>query len=190
MIKKFPKQVAGKWKRYNLLEKGFLAYTLLLWASIIFLPLISYTPLNTSTSVVYTLYNTYFLHIAVMISICLAVLFVWNLSYRFKNAVHMLIGFKDNDAFINFILLWIIGICYIAIGDNVNLVKNNYINTYTLDIGYYTTGLLIIIGLIYNLFLAISFSKNRKKHWMVTMVGGDNHNPHANMDESLKKLFE
>ncbi|MBU0627196.1 hypothetical protein KKG31_01650 [Patescibacteria group bacterium] len=46
------------------------------------------------------------------------------MSFRFKNIVINYFGFKENDALINFALLFIISAVFVSIGDTIHVIKN------------------------------------------------------------------
>ena len=188
MINKFPKTASKKWNRFDKLEKWFIVYCLILIISIFSFPIITINPASWPETQFY-IFSTYTITTFLVILFLLIFLLLWNSSFRFKKLIHILVGFKENDAILNFGILLIMIVTYISISDTVSLLRENVSYSIWLGIWYYITGIIIIIWLIWNLFLALNLSKSNKKNKIINIIQKNNNNAdHTN--DSIKSLFE
>ncbi len=183
MINKFPKKAYKKWNRFDKFEKGFIVYCILLPIIILSLPIIQIENQN-----FYTV-NSYNITTSAIIIFLIAFLILRNTSFRFKKIINIIIWFRENDALLNFWILTIIAISYLSIADTIHIINQTFTTQIQLITGYYIILTIIIIGLVWNLFLALNFTKDRKKNKIVNVIqkwGDEDKNP----KEDLKWLFE
>ena len=179
-MSKFPRIVNKKWKRYTKLEKVFILFLIVLFVLEFFLPFIKIEG-NT-----YSFINTKFLTTSIILIFTLFFIIVWNVSYTFKNFIKSIFWFEQNEAILNFWVLFLHASLLIYTKDYISLLANTQsASLYTLAYWFYVLWWFIIIGLIWNLFLAIDISLlNNKKRtnytkvvWQVSM----------NNDETVEK---
>ena len=101
----------------------FVIYLLILLILLLSSPLIKIES-NTSNEILSRtwLVSGHLFKTFLIIIISRLILFGWNTSFRFKNFIIGYLGFKENDALINFGLLRIIATAFIGIGDALNVV--------------------------------------------------------------------
>ncbi|UFX83087.1 hypothetical protein [Candidatus Absconditicoccus praedator] len=188
MINKIPNTTLKKWNRFDGIEKGFIIYLLVLIITIFSFPIIEVSPTGTDEVINFFIFNSYTITTFLIISIFLVFLVLWNTSFRFKKLIHILVGFKENDAILNFGILLLITISYISISDVVNLLRENVSYSIGIGYGYYITGFVLIIGLIWNLFLALNLSKDKKKNKLINVIQkGQESN---SQKDHIKSLFD
>lgn len=196
MINKIPKTVMGKWQRYTKLEKWFIVYCLLLILIVLLTPIWqrkdieSWDLLNNIGIFEHYRLNEYILTTWIILILTLLFLLFWNISFRFKKAIHNLIWFKDNDALLNFIFLWIISVVYLGIFDTTRLLSQESSDSVTIYEYAPYIWLYLIIWLIWNLFLALNLSKNKKKSQMINIVQHKSQAEEINQKKEIKWLFE
>jgi hypothetical protein len=126
----------------------------------------------------------------VVVFLSLALLLGRNTSFRFKNIMINYFGIRENDALINFILLWIMVTAFFSINDTVGIVNN----TLTSQISF--TGratfiqIILFVGLVLTLLTVIRTAKeNHSKTKIINMVD-DHGEKEAHHRKNLKGLFE
>lgn len=170
MIKKFPKKAMWKWNRFNRLEKGFILYSVVLRLVILFTPILQLLEMNDWEPKTFFLLNPYMIKTDIVIIISMITLILWNTSFRFKRLINILIWFKENDALVNFILLWLISIQLLMLADTINLINNNFTVLIILHSWFYIIWWALIIWLIWNLFLALNSLKDKKSTKIVNIM--------------------
>jgi len=168
-MNKFPKIIDKKWKRYNKIEKFFLIFLFVLLIAEFILPIIS---IEWSK---YSFINTQFLLTSIILFFTLVFIIVWNVSYTFKGFIKSVFGFEQNDAILNFWVLFLHASILIHTKDMISLLAvSRSADYYTLEYWFYILGALIVFWLIWNLFLAINLSatlSNRRKNNYSKIVG-------------------
>ncbi|MBS8121582.1 hypothetical protein [Candidatus Vampirococcus lugosii] len=187
MINKFPKTAASKWQRYTNIERGFMIYIVLLILSILIFP-VYHINWGGVDKEVFRLFDIYSISTSIFIIFCVVFLIFWNISFRFKKIIYILLGFKENDALVNFGILLILIVSYISIADAV-LMIGLYDAYVGFSSGYYISGLLLIFGLIRNIVLAIDLSTNKKKNRMINIKSNLSNNKDDDQ-EKIKSLFD
>jgi hypothetical protein len=112
-----------KFSRFTKQQKTFVLYLIVLIFLLVFFPLIAIKPVETGGYSVWLISGSLF-KTMLIIFLSLIILAGWNMSFRFKNIVINYFGFKENDALLNFALLWIIATALFSIGDTINVVQN------------------------------------------------------------------
>ena len=160
-MNKFPKIIDKKWKRYNKIEKFFILFLFVLLISEFFLP---YILIEWTT---YSFINTKFLLTSIILVFTLIFIIIWNSSYTFKWFIKSVFGFEQNDAILNFWVLFLHATILIHTKDMISLIAvSRSADYYKLDYGFYILWALIVFGLIWNLFLAVNLSatlSNKRK---------------------------
>jgi len=181
-MNKFPKIVSKKWKRYNKLEKVFILYLFFLLVVEFFLPILK-IEWNS-----FAFINSKFLTTDFILVFTL--LFIWlrNVSYTVKGFVKSVFNFYENEALVNFWVLFLHAGLLLLIKDMVNLLSfTQSASFYQLDWWYWILGWFLIFGLIWNLFLAINWSSGKNPTYSRVV---------ANMEiweekkQEVKSLFE
>jgi hypothetical protein len=173
--------------RFSPWEKWFIIYSGLLILTLLFSPIISITPLNSTSSTSFFLINGYFTKINFLVLSSRLVLFLWNMSYQFKNFFIGIFGLRDNEYLINFGLLRIMTTSLLSIGETISLVKWNFTYTINLTQWYYFVVFLLIGWLLYSLILTIQQAKKNNKINIVNIV--KEQPQHDNAENILKGLF-
>ena len=165
-MSKFPRVVNKKWKRYTKLEKVFILFLFLLLLLEFFLPFIK-IEWNA-----YFFINSKFLITSIILVFTLFFIIVWNISYTFKNFIKSIFWFEQNEAILNFWVLFLHASLLIYTKDYISLLANTQsASFYQLDYWFYVLWWLIVVWLIWNLFLAIDLSLlNNKKRSTYTKV--------------------
>jgi len=154
-MNKFPKIIDKKWKRYNKIEKFFLFFLLILLICEFFL---SFIKIEWST---YSFINSHFLLTSIILLFTLVFIIVWNASYTFKWFIKSIFGFEQNDAILNFWVLFLHATILIYTKDMISLLSiSKSAEYYTLTSGFYILWWVLILWMIWNLFLAITISLN------------------------------
>jgi len=159
-MNKFPKVVSKKWKRYNKFEKIFIIYLFALAVLEFTLPFLKIEWVS------YSFINLNFTTTSIVLIFSLAFLIARNVSFTVKWLVKSVFGFYENEAIANFWVLFLHAILLIYTKDIISILAfTQSAEFYKLDWGYYFLWGFIIIGLLWNLFLAISNSSllNSKK---------------------------
>lgn len=149
--------------RYSIGEKIAIAYCTILGALLVFGSVVHVSPLDDGDMKSYGLLNPYLIKSAILIFGSWLILAAWSLSYRFKAFIHQSIGFKENESLFSLFLLIVLTTAYIAIGDMTLLLKNNITYTMKLSNWYFTTSLVLLLGIVYTLRRSINHAKHLSK---------------------------
>jgi len=183
-MNKFPKLVSKKWNRYSKLEKVFIVYLWILLVLEFFLPILNIE------GVKFSFINSRFIEIDFILLFTLVFVMLRNVSYTVKWLVKSLFGFYENEALVNFWVLFLHISLLVLIKDMVSLLAfSQSSDFYKLSWWYYILGIFLIFGLIWNLFLAInnSLGLNKKKNYSkVIWVNLDT----PEEKKEIKTLFE
>ena len=190
MINKVPKKALNKWTRFGKVEKWFILYCIILSLSIIFLPIIQIESFSWEQNLTVSIVNSYMWKLDIIILLVLLALIFWNISFRFKKIVYIILWFKANDSIINFLLLLILAISFISIQQTISFLWNSFSMNLTIHSAYYINIILIIIWIIWNLFLALNISKNKKKQQFINIIREDSQKEETQKEEEIKWLFE
>jgi len=162
------KKVQKKWERFSLLEKIFLGYWLILTALVLFLPLIKVP--DGDKSQFFGIINPYFFSLDLIIIFVLLFGLLRTLSSKFRNFFYSLVGFKENEALVNFGLLFLLGVTFLAIASTITLVHNEISAELTLvSSSFNLISFVIIIGLVLSFIMAINFSSSKRKTHTATV---------------------
>jgi len=158
--------------RYTKHQKIFVLYLFALVFFLLFFPIMKVIPVDGNKVDFIFLISGSFFKTMVLVLASLAVLLAWNMSFRFKNFVINIFGFKENDSLFNFIFLWIITTAYLSIGDATKVVRRA---TSTIDVTamYYFVQLLLLVGLILTLVFLVKKVKSESKTKIVNLVNED-----------------
>lgn len=115
------KRLLQKFTRFTKQQKVFVLYLFVLIFFMIVLPIIRIAPVNAESHAV-RLFNIHLFKILLITIVCLSVLVAWNISFKFKNFVIGYLGFKENDALVNFGFLFLIATAFLSISDTINVV--------------------------------------------------------------------
>lgn len=111
-----------RFARFTKQQKVFVLYLFVLAFFLLILPIINITPVNAVSHSIWLL-NGHLFKTFLIVFVCVAVLFAWNMSFQFKNFIIGYLGFKENDALINFGFLWVIATSFLGVGDAINVVS-------------------------------------------------------------------
>lgn len=183
-MKKFPKIVSKKWKRYNKFEKVFIIYLFLLAALEVILPFLKIEWIN------YSFINLKFTTTSMILLFSIAFLIARNVSFTVKWIIKSIFGFYENEAIANFWILLLHATLLIYTKDIISILAyTQSAELYKLNWWYYFLWGFIIIWLIWNLFLAISnsslLSSKRTNYSKIIWIYEE-----ENKTTSAKSLFE
>lgn len=99
-------------------------------------------------------------------------------------------GIRENDALINFILLWIMVTAFFSISDTIGIVNDTLTSQITFSGRATFIEILLLWGLIMTLLTVIRTAKeNHNKTKIINMVD-DNHEKEEHNRKNLRGLFE
>lgn len=104
-----------KWGRYSKTEKLFIIYAVVLGICLIFMPIITISPIADEPAKVFGLLNSYFIKSDIIIFLSYIILIGWSLSYRFKAFLNQVIGFKENDMLFSLAMIMMMTTAFVAI---------------------------------------------------------------------------
>lgn len=184
-MNKFPKLIDKKWKRYSKIEKVFIIYLFILLGLEFVFPVIKIETIS------YSLINTKFLLTGLILIFTLIFIIIWNISFTFKAFIKSIFGFEQNDAILNFGVLFLHISILIFIKDMISLLAfSRSADYYTLDYGFYVLALFLVFGLIWNLFLAINLSIFNRKRAHYSKIVSSSVEDEKLTDKDVKSLFE
>lgn len=177
-----------KFARFTKQQKVFVLYLIVLIFFMIVLPIIRIAPVNAESHAV-RLFNIHLFKILLIVIICSAVLVAWNISFKFKNFVIGYFGFKENDALVNFGLLFLIATAFLSISDTINVVGTS---TQTIKVtgGYYFLQIFLLLGLILTLLSVIKHAKENGSKTKIVNVVDEEAIRDVHNKQSIKWLFE
>jgi len=175
--------------RYTKEQKAFVLYLIVLIFFLLLFPIIKVTPSSPNIDNYYIrLVNWNFFGPMLIIFLSLAVLLWWNMSFRFKNVIINLFGFKENDALFNFGFLWVVITAFLTMGGTVRIFKD-ITNAVSFTKIYYIDWLLLIFGLVLTLLVLIKKVKTAEKANIVNIVDEDSLKE-SKSKKNLKWLFD
>lgn len=187
---KFPKYALNKWNRFTSIEKLLIFYYVLLIGLFIVTPIFEISKIDSSQwSIQYTIFNPYMVKTYIVLSLSFLFLILWNTSFRFKKLINVLVWFKENDALLSFLVLWFISFAVLTIQDTANLMYHSLSTLVKVSTGYYIIFAMLILWLTANLFLALWFSKNKRKTQIVN-ISQHSEKEEQEKDSVIKWLFQ
>ena len=111
--------VDKKWKRYSRVEKVFILYLVVLFILYLFLPFLSIETVS------YSFINSKFLLTSIILVSTLLFIILWNSSYTFKWIIKSIFGFEQNEAILNFWVLFLHASLLIYTKDFISLLANS-----------------------------------------------------------------
>jgi hypothetical protein len=153
------------------------------------IPFVSFQPLSGSDSSSFGIFNGYHLKSGFVILITLGCLIGFNISFRFKNSVHILLGFRENEALLNFTALWMIMLSLIGIEETIRLSS---VATSTLSVtsGFVFLEFMVLGGLVFSFFQIIQKARLLQKGSMVSRMNYDVSSQENITHPVIKGLFE
>lgn len=184
-MSKFPRTAYKKWNRYNFFEKIFIVYIIILFVLELFLPILKMSGKADTTT--FVMLDKTFPFIAAMNLLSILFMLVWNVSFRFKRFVNIVFGFQNNDAIINFGIIWTHALSLLAIKETMDLAIYR-ISSETLVVlnNIYILMWMLVIWLVWSLILAVSLSSFKKKQNYTNVVFKNDEKD----KEDIKSLFE
>lgn len=189
--KKFPTKVKSKWNRYSFFEKNFIIYCIILFLWFL-LPIIKVESLVSSEVNYYYLFSGEFLFTTLLLFLCLFFLLLWNVSYKFKKLINVMLWFKDDNYLLNFIILLMMNLTFVSIWDTVNFLRK-YVTTQISFTNYYLfLWFFLVIWLIWNLIMVLKKSKSNNRTKIVNVVDFKNQEKDLDIKEEweFKSLFD
>jgi len=157
-MNKFPRVVSKKWKRYNKLEKVFIFFLFFLLILEFFLPIIQIDWQS------YSFINWKFIITDIILIFTLVFLILRNISFRVKTIVKSVFNFYENEALVNFWVLFLHASLLIIIKDMIWLLHYSQSSTYYQLLWWFNIlWIFLILWLLWNLFLAINNSLTDRK---------------------------
>ncbi len=187
-IMEFIGKFMDRFARFSKHQKMFVSYLVLLSAFLILLPIINISPVNNWWYNV-RLLGWNFFKTMIIILVSMVVLFGWNVSFKFKNFIINYFGFKENDALVNFGLLWIVATSFISIWDTINTV-NDITQTITKTSSYYFIQIFILIWLVLTVISVMKHAKESAGKTKIVNIVNEDAMKDIQNKRSLKGLFE
>jgi len=191
-IMEFVTKVINKFSKFSKHQRMFVSYLVILAAILIFLPIIKYSPnnsvVNDSWYKVWLLWWNFF-KTMIIILVSMVALLGWNVSFKFKNFIINYFWFKENDALVNFGLLWIVATSFISIWDTINTV-NDVTQTISKTSSYYFIQIFILIGLVLTVISVVKHAKESSGKTKIVNIVNDDAVKDMQNKRSLKWLFE
>lgn len=178
----------NKFARFSKHQKMFVSYLILLSAFLILLPIINVSPVNDGWYNVWLLWWNFFKTMIIILA-AMVVLFGWNISFKFKNFIINYFWFKENDALVNFWLLWIVATSFISIWDTINTV-NDITQTITKTPSYYFIQIFILIWLVLTVISVMKHAKESSGKTKIVNIVNEDAIQDIQNKRSLKWLFE
>jgi hypothetical protein len=101
--------------RYTKNQKIFVLYLVVVAVFMLLFPIVKIVPVDVKVvDRIFLLSGPYF-PLMVIVYACMLILLAWNMSFRFKNMIIHLFGFKEDDALFNFGFLFVILASFLAI---------------------------------------------------------------------------
>lgn len=181
-------KVINKFSKFSKHQKMFVSYLILLAVFLILLPIINVSPVNEQWYNVWLLWWNFF-KTMIIILVSMVALLGWNVSFKFKNFIINYFWFKENDALVNFWLLWIIATSFISIWDTINTV-NDVTQTISKTSSYYFIQIFILIGLVLTVISVVKHAKESSGKTKIVNIVNDDAVKDMQNKRSLKGLFE
>lgn len=182
-------KVLHKFNRFDLREKVFLVYLIVLFFALLF-PIITITSLRWwAATTRFCIWNKEFLGTMLVVLLSFVVLFWWNLSVKFKNLFSTYFGWKENDSLINFLFLFIIITVFLSIKNTVN-IASNATSTISFTSRWIFILILLLVGIVFTLVSVVKWAQQTwKKAKIINIVDEDHNQLESTKDEIKKWLF-
>ena len=179
-----------KFNRFDLREKVFLVYLLVLFTVLLLFPIITITSLRWwANTTRFWIWNTEYLGTMLVVLLSLVVLFWWNLSVKFKNLFSTYFGWKENDSLINFLFLFIIITVFLSIKNTVN-IASKATSTISFTNWWILILILLLLGIVFTLVSVVKWAQQTwKKAKIINIVDEDHNQLESTKDEIKKWLF-
>lgn len=179
-----------KFNRFDLREKVFLVYLLVLFTVLLLFPIITITSLRWwANTTRFWIWNTEYLGTMLVVLLSLVVLFWWNLSVKFKNLFSTYFGWKENDSLINFLFLFIIITVFLSIKNTVN-IASKATSTISFTNWWIFILILLLLGIVFTLVSVVKWAQQTwKKAKIINIVDEDHNQLESTKDEIKKWLF-
>jgi hypothetical protein len=178
-----------KFARFTKQQKWFVLYLFWLTFLLLFFPIIKVSPVASSWWYRIWIVNWSFFTTTIIMLVSLLFLLSWNVSFRFKNMIITLLGFKDNDSLINFAFLAVLSTILFSIWNTISVV-NNITATISLSKVYYFIWLYLLIWLIFMLLSIIKKAKENSWKTKIINVVDEKTLKDINNRKSFKWLFD
>jgi hypothetical protein len=153
-LNRFSHTARNKWTRYSTHEQSTIVYCLVLLCILIVAPLIKISQIATTWSDTFGLYNGLMSKSAIVITIAVAFLITRNSSFRRKQMLYKAFGLATSQTITTSIILFMILMQIFAIGDTVNLLKENISSRFSVTSWFLIIGLYLIGWIIRQLITA------------------------------------
>ncbi len=178
-----------KFNRYNKREKWFMVYLLVLLFCLIFLPIVKISSLRWSGWESFWLLSGTYFKTMLVIMISMIVLIWRNASFKFKNMFFSFFWWRDNEAIINFLFLFIITTAFFGITDTVSLTQRE-ISRISISFRWNFIQILLLVGLIMTLISVVKTAQETwKKTKIINMVDEEHKKIDHTKDDIKKWLF-
>lgn len=184
-MRKFPRIINKKWTRYSKIEKVFLFYIVILFILELFLPFIKIDWTD------YSFINSSFILSSIILFVSLLFIFLWNISYTIKWFVKEVFGFEYNEAFLNFVVLFLHASLLIQSKWFVSVIaESQSASFYQLLIWFYVLWFLLVLWLVWNLFIAINLSSSNRRKLNYSKLVPNNFQDESADESEVKSLFD
>lgn len=153
-LNRFSHTARNKRTRYSTHEQATIVYCLVLLCILIIAPLIKISQIDTAWSDTFGLYNSLMAKSAFVITIAVLFLISRNSSFRRKQMLYKAFGLATSQTITTSIILFMILMQIFAIGDTVNLLKENISSRFSATSWFLIIGLYLIWWIVRQLITA------------------------------------
>lgn len=174
--------------RYTKHQKIFVLYLIVLAFFLLLFPVLKISPVSArGIDRVFLLSGPYF-PLMIIVYVCMLILLAWNMSFRFKNTVINMFGFREDDALFNFGFLFVILASFLGIGSTI-VVVHRTTSTIGLTFWFYVVELLLIGWLVLTLLTIVKKAKKWEK-WKIVNIVDEDAEKKAKSKKEIEGLFD
>lgn len=151
---RFTHTARSKRTRYTTHEQATIVYCLVLLCVLIVAPLIKITQITGAANESFGIYNWLMTKSALVMTLALVFLISRNSSFRRKQILYKTFGLATSQTITTSIILFMILMQIFAIGDTVNLLKENISSRFSVTWWFLVIGIYIIAGIVWQLVTA------------------------------------
>lgn len=151
---RFTHTARNKRTRYSTHEQATIVYCLVLLCILIVAPLIEVSQITSASSETFGLYNGLMTKSALVITLAIIFLISRNSSFRRKQILYKTFGLATSQTITTSIILFMILMQIFAIGDTVNLLKENISSRFSVTSWFLIIWIYLIAGIVRQLVTA------------------------------------
>ena len=185
---KKPSSIASWFIKLSPLNKVFFLYLIILVLCMMTVSIVTLTPLDGTGDRSVSLLHNHFWKSDLTIFLSLVLMCVTTLSVKARNLIDMIL-WLTNEMLLRFILLIVILAIRWSIGDTIGYINDQLTGTVVIAGGYYSIGLMLIMGLVLIVIQMIKYAKTSQKSTTINLAVQRNHTADG-VNNGFKNLFE